>query len=50
LYKWMRGPPSICTLLPKREHTPRCNLLLAIKLPTARKQAQNAVTLHSRTL
>ena len=50
LREWMREPPSICILLPKREHIPRCNLLLAIKLSTARKQAQNALTSLSRTL
>ena len=46
----MREPPFLGILRPKREHVPRCKLLLARNLLTARKQAQNAVTLHSRTL
>ena len=50
LHKWMREPPFSGILLPKREHIPRCNLLLAIKLLTARKHTQNAVTPLSRTL
>ena len=50
LHTWMREPPFLGILRPKREHVPRCKLLLARNLLTARKQAQNAVTLHSRTL
>ena len=50
LHTWMREPPFLGILRPKREHVPRCKLLSAINLLTARKQAQNAVTLHSRTL
>ena len=37
LDKWMREPPFICILLTKREHIPRCNLLLAIKLLSCAK-------------
>ena len=37
LREWMREPPFIRISLLKRELMPRCKLLLAIKLPTARK-------------
>ena len=37
LHEWMREPPFICILLLKRELVPCCKLLLAIRLPTARK-------------
>ena len=50
LDKWMRESPFIRISLLKREHMPRCNLLLATRLQVARKQAQNAVALYSRTL